>query len=161
MRSNYSPFPQQPETMLNQRLAEIELAKRQVQQANENLIKVLEVQVPLLLRHHTLQRPTVKLKLDQMKREIQASNSARVTATDQAWAFTMAEIESMRAVHHEQEQATRQQNAVKKTERATLTHDPVAGKYFIMREVNLPQADGTVKLTKNKVYLPDDHEYLQ
>lgn len=161
MRSNYSPYPQANQTVLKAHEAEIELAKRQVLQANENLIKVLTEHVPQMLRHHTAQRGLVKLYLDQLKRELVASNSARVTAQDHAWASTMADIEVKRSEFHLAEQAKAEADRVKRKEKLTLTYDSEMQQYYIMRDGNKTMPDGTVKPTQNKVYLPSNHEYLQ
>lgn len=161
MRSNYSPYEQMPANALAASNAEIELAKRQVQQANDNLSKVLEAHIPLMLRHHTDQRGLIKLGIDQLKRELQASNAARVTALDFAWASTMADIEAKRAAYHATQAQNAEQRRIKREERATLTHDPSINQYYIMRTENVAGADGIVKPTQRKVYLPEDHEYLK
>lgn len=161
MRSNYSPYDQHGLAALNAHKAEIELAKRQVLQANENLIKVLTERIPLMLRHHTQQRGLVKLEIDQLKREIVASNSARVTATDHAWAATMADIEAIREEYHAKQAQEAEQRRIKREEKATLKHDPSVNQYFIMRKENYTDADGHVAIRERKVYLPENHEYIK
>lgn len=161
MRSNYSPYEQMPQHALDASKAEIELAKRQVQQANDNLSKVLEAHVPLMLRHHTDQRGLIKLGIDQLKRELQASNAARVTALDYAWASTMADIEAKRAEYHAKQAQEAEQRRTKREERLTLAHDTEVNQYYIMRTENVTGADGIVTPRQRKVYLPEDHEYLK
>lgn len=142
-------------------MQEIELAKRALQLANENLIRVIDEQVPLLLRHHTLSRPVVKLTIDKLKRELQADNAKRVTTLDTAWAFSMAEIEAIRAEYHAKESERKEQERIKREEKATLKFDETMRQYYITRKDKAPQTDGTVKIVDRKVYLPENHEYLK
>lgn len=161
MRSNYNPYPQHNAAKLQEHFNELEIAKRQVLLANENLAKVLAERIPLMLQHFSLQRGLVKLNLDQLKRELQTSNSTRVTATDQAWASTMNDIESLRAEHHTKMAEEAEQRRIVREERASLGYDHEVGQQYIIRKENYTGADGLSKTREKKVYLPADHEYLK